>query len=102
MTQPGTDWQMPSLISHDAALARAAEHLADQYKGVFSRETFLRYLDDSSALLAATATITGHLPNLAIRFAPTGSPPSPATRAPPRPASPKCCSSAPTTPADHK
>jgi arsenate reductase (thioredoxin) len=36
---------------------------------VFSRETVLRYLDDSSALLAATATITGHLPNLAIRFA---------------------------------
>jgi arsenate reductase len=60
---------MPALLSPEAALARAAEQLAGTYRGVFSRETILRYLDESYRLLAATARITTHLPNLAIRFA---------------------------------
>jgi Protein-tyrosine-phosphatase-like, N-terminal domain len=54
MTQSDTGWQMPSLISHDATIARAAEHLAGQYDGVFSPETILRYLDRSYTRLAAT------------------------------------------------
>jgi protein-tyrosine-phosphatase len=60
---------MPALLSPEATLARAAEQLANTYRGVFSRETILRYLDESYHLLAATARITTHLPNLAIRFA---------------------------------
>jgi protein-tyrosine-phosphatase len=36
---------------------------------VFSLETILRYLDESYTLLASTAAITTHLPNLAVRFA---------------------------------
>ena len=60
---------MPALLSPEAILARAAEPLADRYRGVFSRETILRYLDESYQLLAATARITTHLPNLAVRFA---------------------------------
>jgi arsenate reductase len=69
MTEPLTDRQMPGLLRPDATLARAAEHLAETYKGVFSVETILRYLDESYALLSETATVTTHLPNLAIRFA---------------------------------
>ncbi|MCP2323284.1 protein-tyrosine-phosphatase [Hamadaea flava] len=68
MTEPA-GWQMPTLISPEATLARAAEQLADKYKGVFSLETILRYLDESYTLLAATAKVTGHLPNLAVHFA---------------------------------
>jgi arsenate reductase len=60
---------MPTLLSPEATLARAAEQLADTYRGVFSRESILRYLDESYQLLAATARITTHLPSLAIRFA---------------------------------
>jgi protein-tyrosine-phosphatase len=60
---------MPALLSPDSTLARAAEQLADTYRGVFSRETILRYLDESYHLLATTARVTTHLPNLAIRFA---------------------------------
>ncbi|HEY3009435.1 MAG TPA: arsenate reductase ArsC [Micromonosporaceae bacterium] len=64
-----TGWQMPALTSPEATLARAAERLADNYKGVFSLETILRYLDESYQLLAATARINAHVPVLAIRFA---------------------------------
>jgi arsenate reductase len=69
MTQPTDGWQMPTLISPEATLARAAQHLADNYKGVFSLETILRYLDESYQLLSATAKISTHVPNLAVRFA---------------------------------
>ena len=68
MTEP-TGRQMPTLTSPEATLARAAERLADKYKGVFSLETILRYLDESYQLLAATARINAHLPIHAIRFA---------------------------------
>jgi arsenate reductase (thioredoxin) len=68
MTEP-TSWQMPTLLSPEATLARAAEDLATKYKGVFSLETILRYLDESYTLLAATAKVTSHLPNLAVHFA---------------------------------
>ncbi|HTM84113.1 MAG TPA: arsenate reductase ArsC [Mycobacterium sp.] len=69
MTQPASGWHMPSLLSHDSTLARAGDHLADKYTGMFCRQTILRNLDESYTLLATTATITTHLPNLAIRFA---------------------------------
>ncbi len=64
-----SSWQMPTLLSPEATLARAAETLAIKYKGVFSLETILRYLDESYTLLAATAKVTSHLPNLAVHFA---------------------------------
>jgi arsenate reductase (thioredoxin) len=69
MTEPTGGWQMPSLASPEATLARAAEDLATKYKGVFSVETILRYINESYSLLAATAKITTHLPSLAVRFA---------------------------------
>jgi arsenate reductase len=68
MTEP-SGWQMPTLNSPEATLARAAEQLATKYKGVFSLETILRYLDESYTLLVATAKVTSHLPNLAVHFA---------------------------------
>jgi arsenate reductase (thioredoxin) len=61
--------QLPSLLSPETLLTRAAEQLADTYRGVFSPQTILRYLQESYDLLAATASVTAHLPNLAIRFA---------------------------------
>jgi arsenate reductase (thioredoxin) len=61
--------QLPSLLSPDTLLARAAEQLAGSYRGVFSPQTVLRYLRESYDLLAATARVTAHVPNLAIRFA---------------------------------
>ncbi|MEV4536521.1 arsenate reductase ArsC [Asanoa sp. NPDC049518] len=69
MTDSYTDRELPTLLHPDATLARAGDHLADTYRGVFSLETILRYLDESYALLAETATVTIHLPNLAVRFA---------------------------------
>jgi len=61
--------QLPSLLSPETLLVRAAEHLADAYRGVFSPQTILRYLQESYDLLAATAKVTAHLPNLSVRFA---------------------------------
>ncbi len=58
---------LPSLLSPHAVLARAAEQLAGTHRGVFSVETILRYLDESYQLLAATARVTTHVPNLAVR-----------------------------------
>lgn len=68
MTEP-TGWQMPTLTSPEATLARAADTLATRYKGIFSLETILRYLSESYTLLASTAKVTTHLPNLAVHFA---------------------------------
>jgi arsenate reductase len=61
--------QLPSLLSPETLLTRAAAQLADRYRGVFSPQTILRYLQESYDLLAATARVTAHVPNLAIRFA---------------------------------
>jgi protein-tyrosine-phosphatase len=69
MTEPLGSRPMPALLRPEATLARAAEDLAAKYKGVFSLEKILRYLDESYTLLSSTAAITSHLPNLAVHFA---------------------------------
>lgn len=52
-----------------AALAVAAERLADDFSGTFGRETVDRFLRSSFDQLAAGATIRTYLPLLAERFA---------------------------------
>lgn len=56
------------LLHVDAVLARAAEHLAAQFATTFSAETVQAVLRESYDLLAATARIHTHLPNLAVHF----------------------------------
>jgi protein-tyrosine-phosphatase len=69
MNEPQTAAELPPLLSPQAVLDHAAEQLAETYRGVFSLATISRYLDESYTLLSATATITTHVPNLAVRFA---------------------------------
>ncbi len=61
--------QQPSLLAPEALLLRAADDLAVRFVGVFSKETVERTVFDSYTALARSATVTTHLPTLAIRFA---------------------------------
>ena len=53
----------------EGVLARSADRLDDKFKGIFSRETVQRYVNESYELLAKNAVITVHLPSLTERFA---------------------------------
>jgi protein-tyrosine-phosphatase len=53
----------------NGVLARAADRLDDKFRGVFSKETVQRYVNESYDLLAKNAVITVHLPSLTERFA---------------------------------
>jgi protein-tyrosine-phosphatase len=53
----------------EGVLARIAERLDDKFAGIFSKETIKRYVNESYALLAESATVTVHLPSLSERFA---------------------------------
>ena len=53
----------------DGVLARAADRLDDKFKGIFSKETVQRYVNESYQLLAKNAVVTVHLPSLTERFA---------------------------------
>ena len=61
--------QTPQLLSPQRALLSAAGELAEQFHGVFSRETVDRYVFESYDLLAKSATVTNHLPSLTKKFA---------------------------------
>jgi len=50
-------------------LERSADRLDDKFKGIFSKETIRRYVNESYQLLAQNAVITVHLPSLTERFA---------------------------------
>jgi protein-tyrosine-phosphatase len=52
----------------EGVLARIAERLDDKFAGIFSKETIKRYVNESYALLAESATVTVHLPSLSERF----------------------------------
>lgn len=52
-----------------AVLQRSAEHLAEMYVGVFSRQTVERMVFESYTALRRSATIHTHLTALATRFA---------------------------------
>lgn len=53
----------------EGVLARAADRLDDKFKGIFSKETVQRYVNESYQMLAENAVITVHLPSLTERFA---------------------------------
>ena len=53
----------------EGVLARSADRLDDKFKGIFSKETVQRYVNESYQLLAKNAVITVHLPSLTERFA---------------------------------
>lgn len=59
----------PGLLAPEALLLRAADELAADFVGVFGKETIERTVFDSYTALRRTATVTAHLPSLAIRFA---------------------------------
>ena len=61
--------EQPPLLTPDAVLHRASEHLATRFDGTFSEETVERVVYESYTALARTATISTHLPSLATRFA---------------------------------
>ena len=53
----------------DNHLDRSTQALADEYRGMFSRETVARLVKETYAGLSATAQIAGYLPLLTERFA---------------------------------
>lgn len=59
----------PSLIDPDHILHTITDQLATRFTGVFAPETVERYVFESYATLARTATITSHLPVLTEHFA---------------------------------
>lgn len=59
----------PGLLMPEAALARAAQHLAGRFSGIFSAETVQRYVVESYTALRRTARVDTHLTSLAVRFA---------------------------------
>lgn len=61
--------EQPPLLTPQALLLRAADDLAARFAGVFGKETVERCVFDSYTALARTATVTAHLPTLAVRFA---------------------------------
>ena len=61
--------EQPSLLTPQALLMRAADDLALRFAGVFGKETVERCVFDSYTALARSATVTTHLPTLAVRFA---------------------------------
>lgn len=61
--------EQPALLTPQALLLRAADDLAVRFSGVFGKETVERCVFDSYTALARSATVTTHLPTLAIRFA---------------------------------
>lgn len=62
-------WEPPRLLSTERILHSVAADLARGFAGVFSEETVDRYVAESYALLADSATVTTHLPSLTRRFA---------------------------------
>jgi arsenate reductase len=56
-------------IDQQAALATSAARLAREFEGTFGVETIDRFLHDSHAQLAATATVPNYLPVLTEKFA---------------------------------
>jgi len=61
--------EQPPLLAPQALLLRAADDLAARFAGVFGKETVERYVFDSYTALARSATVTTHLPTLAVHFA---------------------------------
>lgn len=57
------------LASPDALLQRSTERMARDFSGMISAETADRVVFESYAALARSATVSGHLPNLAEKFA---------------------------------
>ncbi len=68
-SHPCRDSEDCHLLNVHALLNRTAADLADRYAGIFSPETVTEVVDDSHALLAATARVRTHLPALTARFA---------------------------------
>ena len=60
---------VPLTNSVDRVLEHITEEFAEQFHGVFARETVERYVFESYAHLYLTATVRAHLPNLTYRFA---------------------------------
>lgn len=60
---------LPGLLGPEHELRRIAGELARRFHGVFAAETVERYVFESYAVLARTATVTSHLPVLTARFA---------------------------------
>ena len=79
-------------------LDQAAERLADEFAGIFSRETIARYMADSKDLLGE-ARINVFVPVLAHRFTRERLKALAQAEEPSRRSSRRCCSSACTTPA---
>lgn len=61
--------EQPGLLTPQALLLRAADDLAARFSGIFGKETVERCVFDSYTALARSATVTTHLPTLAVRFA---------------------------------
>lgn len=57
------------LLAPDQLLDRVVRDLADRFDGTFAPETVRRFVEDSYASLAATSSVTAHLPVLTARFA---------------------------------
>jgi arsenate reductase len=53
----------------DGVLSRVSDRIDDAFKGVFSKETIARYVNESYELLAKDAKVFVHLPALSERFA---------------------------------
>jgi arsenate reductase (thioredoxin) len=64
-----TDADEFDLLASDTVLDRAGAELAARFAGVFSPETVQECLTESYRLLEKSATVTAHLPVLAIHFA---------------------------------
>lgn len=58
-----------ALLSADEVLRRSAERLSARFAGIVNEETVERVVFESYDALRRTATVSTHLPSLAIRFA---------------------------------
>lgn len=60
---------LPTLLTPESTLLRAADDLADRFVGTFARETVERVVFESYNGLRRTARVTTHLPTLSVAFA---------------------------------
>jgi len=67
--EPATSRRAPELLMPQAALTRAADRLAQQYRGIVSAQTAERVVFESYTALRRTARVHTHLVTLAGRFA---------------------------------
>jgi arsenate reductase len=64
-----TIWQQDLSVDQQLALNTAAVHLADEFGGIYGRETIERFLHTSYDQFAGRSTVPNFLPLLAERFA---------------------------------